>query len=36
VTLYGRDPAAVAREWRNVANQYQSVLPASDEEDPAF
>jgi hypothetical protein len=36
VTLYGPDPAAVAKEWRNVANQYQSVLPASDDEDPAF
>jgi hypothetical protein len=34
VTLYGPDPAAVAKEWRELAKQYQSVLP--DEEDPAF
>ena len=34
VTLYGPDPAAVAEEWRDVAKQYQSVLP--DDEDPAF
>jgi hypothetical protein len=36
VTLCGRDPAAVAKEWRYVANQYQSVLPASDDEYPVF
>jgi hypothetical protein len=34
VTLYGPDPAAVAEEWRDVAEQYQSVLP--DDRDPAF
>ena len=33
VTLYGSDPAAVAKEWRDVAEQYQSVLP--DDENPA-
>ena len=27
VVLYGRDPAAVAKEWRDVAKKYQSVLP---------
>ena len=32
LTLYGPDPAAVANEWRDVAKQYQSVLP--DDEDP--
>ena len=32
VVLYGQDPATVAREWRDVANQYQSVLP--DDRDP--
>jgi hypothetical protein len=32
LTLYGPDPAAVAKEWRDVAKQYQSVLP--DDEDP--
>ena len=32
VTLYGSDPAAVAKEWRDVAEQYQSVLP--DDENP--
>jgi hypothetical protein len=35
VILSGRDPA-VAKEWRDVAKKYQSVLPASDDEDPAF
>ncbi|KAF8497558.1 hypothetical protein F5888DRAFT_297648 [Russula emetica] len=34
VTLYGPDPAAVAKEWRDVAKQYQSVLP--DDEDPGL
>jgi hypothetical protein len=34
VTLHGPDPAAVAKEWRDLAKQYQSVLP--DDEDPAF
>jgi hypothetical protein len=34
VTLFGPDPAAVAEEWRDIAKQYQSVLP--DDEDPAF
>ena len=34
VTIYGPNPAAIAKEWRNVAEQYQSVLP--DDEDPAF
>lgn len=33
VTLYGPDPSAVAKEWRDVAKQYQLVLP--DDEDPA-
>ncbi|KAI0273904.1 hypothetical protein BGY98DRAFT_936260 [Russula aff. rugulosa BPL654] len=33
VTLYG-DPAAVAEEWRDLAKQYQSMLP--DDEDPAI
>ena len=27
VTLCGPDPAAVAEKWRDVAKQYQSVLP---------
>ena len=27
VSLYGRDPGAVAKEWRDVAKKYQSVLP---------
>ena len=26
VTLYGPDPAAVAKEWRDVAERYQSVF----------
>jgi pyruvate-formate lyase-activating enzyme len=34
VTLYGGDPAAVAEEWRDLARQYQSMLP--DDEDPAI
>ena len=34
VTLYGPDLAAVAEEWRDLAKQYQSMLP--DDEDPAF
>jgi hypothetical protein len=34
LTLYGSDPAAVAEEWRNLAKQYQSVLP--DDEDRAL
>ena len=33
VTVYG-DPAAVAEEWRDLAKQYQSMLP--DDEDPAI
>jgi hypothetical protein len=33
VTLYGSDPAAIAKKWRDVAEQYQSVLP--DDENPA-
>ena len=33
VTLYGLDLAVVAKEWRHVAKQYQSMLP--DDEDPA-
>jgi hypothetical protein len=33
VTLYGPDPAAVAKEWRDLAKKYQSVLP--DDEDLA-
>ena len=28
VTLYGPGLATVAKEWRDVAEQYQSVLPA--------
>ena len=32
VSLYGRDPRAVAKEWRDVAKTYQSVLP--DHDDP--
>ena len=32
VSLYGRDPATVAKEWRDVASKYQSVLP--DDKDP--
>ena len=32
VVLYGRDPATVAKEWRDVAKKYQSVLP--DDKDP--
>jgi hypothetical protein len=32
--LHGPDPAAVAKEWRDLATQYQSVLP--DDKDPAF
>jgi hypothetical protein len=31
VTLFGRDPAAAAEEWRDVAEKYQSVL--HDDED---
>jgi hypothetical protein len=27
VTLYGPDPAAVAEKWRDVAKQYQFMLP---------
>jgi hypothetical protein len=27
VTLYGRDPAAVAKEWRGVAEKYLTELP---------
>ena len=27
VSLYGRDLGAVAKEWRDVAKKYQSVLP---------
>ena len=27
VSLYGRDPEAVAKGWRDVAKKYQSVLP---------
>ena len=34
VTLYGPDLAAVAEEWRDLAKQYQSMLP--DDEDPAL
>jgi len=30
VTLYGPDPAAVAKEWRDLAKQYQSMLPDVD------
>ena len=26
VTLHGLDPAVVAKKWRDVAEQYQSVL----------
>ena len=33
VTLYGTDPGAVSKEWRDIAKQYQSVLP--DDEDLA-
>ena len=33
VTLYGPDLATVAEEWRNLAKQYQSMLPV--DEDPA-
>ena len=32
VVLYGRDLATVAKEWRDVAKKYQSVLP--DDKDP--
>jgi hypothetical protein len=32
--LYGPDPAAVAKEWRDLAKQYQSVL--LNDKDPAF
>jgi hypothetical protein len=32
VVLRGPDVVAVAREWRDVAKQYQSMLP--DDEDP--
>ena len=31
--LHGLDPAAVAKKWRDVAKQYQSVL--CDDEQPA-
>ena len=30
VTLYGSDPAAVAEEWRDVTEQYQSALGRKD------
>jgi hypothetical protein len=26
VTLIGRDPSAVAKEWRDVANKYKSAI----------
>jgi len=34
VTLLGPEPAAVAKEWRDVTKRYQSVLP--DDEEPPF
>ena len=27
VTLYGSDPAAIAKKWRGVVEQYQSLQP---------
>jgi hypothetical protein len=30
VVLQGPDPAAVAEKWRDIAKQYQSVLPDDD------
>jgi hypothetical protein len=34
VTLYGPDPGAVAKEWHDVAKQYQLALP--NDEGPAY
>ncbi|KAF8497559.1 hypothetical protein F5888DRAFT_297945 [Russula emetica] len=36
VTLFGPNPTAVAEKWRNVAKQYQSVLPDNEDSGPAL
>ncbi len=33
MTLRGPDPAAVIKEWCDVAKRYQSVLPDDEEPD---